>query len=175
MRRTVTGRIAALCAGAFLIVGVAAGCDSDSSDSGSASASTAAAGSESAASESSAAGGADAATTEEITDAYVVFFNGQTPPAQRAELIENGEAFAPVLQGLTQNPQSMQTTVAVKGVTVDGDQADVNYDLLMQGNPVMPDQTGQAVLVDGTWKVSADTFCALMAVQGDGGDIPACA
>ncbi|WAC54133.1 hypothetical protein [Gordonia sp. SL306] len=170
MRRTFTARALAMCAGAVMIVGVAAGCsDSDSSDSSSSATS-------SMASTSMAAAAADPATTKEITDAYVVFFNGQTPPAERAALIENGDAFLPVLQGLTQNPQSMQTTVAVKDVKVtDADHADVTYDLLMQANPVMPGQTGQAIKEEGKWKVSADTFCALMAVQGDGGQIPACA
>ncbi|MYR06773.1 hypothetical protein GTV32_10865 [Gordonia sp. SID5947] len=173
MRKTFTARALAMCAGAVMIVGVAAGCsDSDSSDSDSSATSSMAATSASVAE----AAASDPATTKEITDAYVVFFNGQTPPPERAALIENGAAFQPVLQGLTQNPQSMQTTVAVKDVKVtDANNAEVTYDLLMQGNPVMPGQTGQAIKEDGKWKVSADTFCALMAVQGDGGQIPACA
>ncbi|MFW0785623.1 hypothetical protein AAFP35_13995 [Gordonia sp. CPCC 206044] len=173
MRRTFTARALGICAGAVMIVGIAAGCSDDSSDSDSAATSSAAMTSATASAEAAAA---DPATTKEITDAYVVFFNGQTPPAERAALIEKGQEFTPVLQGLTQNPQSMQTTVAVKNVKVtDPEHADVTYDLLMKGNPVMPDQTGQAVKVNDTWVVSADTFCALMAVQGDGGQIPACA
>ncbi|AZG45791.1 hypothetical protein [Gordonia insulae] len=168
MRRTLTGRALAMCAGVVMIVGIAAGCSSESDDSAPSATSSAAA--------SSAPATADAAVTKEITDAYTVFFNGQTPPDQRAALIESGAAFTPVLQGLTQNPQSMQTTVNVKSVTlVDDTHADVSYDLLMAGNPALPDQSGQAVKVDGTWKVADDTFCALMAVQGGAEQIPVCA
>ncbi|MEE3849507.1 hypothetical protein VZC37_04145 [Gordonia sp. LSe1-13] len=169
MRRTLTGRVAAMCAGAVLIVGVVAGCSDD--DSGG----SEAAGTSSAAATSAAEATTDEATTQEITDAFVVFFNGKTPPAERVALIENGQAFEPILQGMTQDPQATQTEVAVTGVTVTEEgMADVNYDLLMQGNPVMPGQTGQAVEEDGTWKVSADTFCALLAVQGGADRVPDC-
>ncbi|GAB89691.1 hypothetical protein [Gordonia rhizosphera] len=167
MRRTVIGRALAMCAGAIMVVGVAAGCSSDSDSDSSAS---------SAAAASSASATADAATTQEITDNFVTFFNGQTPPAERAALITDGAAFEPVLQGLTQNPQSMQTTAAVKSVTMtDVGHADVTFDLLLQGTPVLPDQLGQSVNEDGTWKVSAATFCALLSVQGGVNDVPACA
>ncbi|MFW0793906.1 hypothetical protein AAFP30_08855 [Gordonia sp. CPCC 205515] len=169
MRGSLIGRTLVACAGAALIVGAASGCSSDSDD-------TASSATSSAVATSSAPATADAATTKEITDAYTVFFNGQTPPDQRAALIQNGAAFTPVLQGLTQNPQSTATTVAVKNVTLtDPTHADVTFDLLMGGKVVMPDQSGQAVQEEGTWKVASETFCTLMSVQGDGGQIPACA
>ena len=47
-------------------------------------------------------------------------------------------------------------------------------DLLLNGTPALPDQTGQAVKVDGTWRVATATFCALLSIQGKGDAIPAC-
>uniref|UniRef100_UPI0008327576 hypothetical protein n=1 Tax=Aldersonia kunmingensis TaxID=408066 RepID=UPI0008327576 len=116
-----------------------------------------------------AAGGAaaDEATTKAITDAYVLFFNGQTPPAERAAVVENGQTFLPVLEGMTANPQAMGTSATVGGVSsVDANNANVTWTLNLNGAPVLPNQTGQAINDAGTWKVSAATFCALLAIQG---------
>jgi ABC-type glycerol-3-phosphate transport system substrate-binding protein len=53
-------------------------------------------------------------------------------------------------------------SVSVTDVTVNGDTADVMYDLLFNGNPVYPEQTTSAVLTDEGWKVPRDAFCTLM-------------
>lgn len=122
-----------------------------------------------------AAAPADPAVTKEITEAYTTFFNGKAPAADRTKLIENSEGFAQVLQGMAADPQAQGTTVTVKGVTLTDDtNADVTYDLLLNGTPALPDQTGQAVKVDGTWRVATATFCALLSIQGKGDAIPAC-
>ncbi|WP_100226142.1 lipase chaperone [Rhodococcus rhodochrous] len=122
-----------------------------------------------------AAAPADAATTAEITDAYVAFFDGTTPPATRADLLENGQTFLPVLEGMASDPQALATTATVEGVTTIGDDnAEVAWTLLMNAAPVLPDQSGEAVRADGRWKVSAVTFCTLMAIQGSGGTVPGC-
>lgn len=54
------------------------------------------------------------------------------------------------------------------------DAATVSWTLLMNGAPVLPDQSGEALLEDGQWKVSAVTFCTLLAIQGDGSTVPGC-
>ena len=69
----------------------------------------------------------------------------------------------------------MATGATVEGVTLSDDSnADVKWTLLLEGNPVLPDQSGNAILVDGTWKVSATTFCTLLAIQGGGAPVPGC-
>ncbi|MQY25143.1 hypothetical protein [Nocardia aurantia] len=164
---------------ACLAVATAAlsGCSDDKSDSSSATSSavatSAAAGSSAASSGSAAA--ADPATTKAITDAFVGFFNGTAPAASRAALVEKGDQFAPVLAATASNPQAQATSVTVAGVTLkDATHADVKYTLNMAGNPVLPDQTGQAVKDGDSWKVAATTFCALLALQGGGAAVPAC-
>ena len=44
-------------------------------------------------------------------------------------------------------------SVEVAAVTVEGDAAEVSYDLLFGGNPTYPDLSGTAVLTDDGWKV----------------------
>ncbi|MET7769321.1 hypothetical protein [Nocardia sp. NPDC005366] len=163
-------RTAAVCSGLALVAAVAlTGCSSDDESTGSASTSAAASASSSAA----APAAADAETTKAITDAYTVFFNAAAPVDQRVASVEKGDVFAPVLQAQAADPSKGGTTATVSAIKlVDASNANVTYTLLMGGNPVLPNQTGQAVKLDGKWKVGASTFCALMALQG--GTSPAC-
>ncbi|MFE3543012.1 hypothetical protein ACFXK0_08580 [Nocardia sp. NPDC059177] len=110
---------------------------------------------------------ADAATVAAITKTYTTFFDGSKSATERAALVESGDAFLAILQAQSATPATSGTSVTVASVTPTGaTTADVGYTLLMGGNPVLPDQTGQAVKQGDTWKVAAATFCALLAIQG---------
>lgn len=160
MRTSLLRTTAACCSLAVVAVSVLVGCGSD--DDQDAASNTTARATTSAASPT-----VDAAATQAITQAYTTFFDGSVPPDKRAALVESGDIFLPILQAQSQNPQSSGTTVTVAAVKSTGaNSADVSYTLLMGGNPVLPDQTGQAVNQNGTWKVAAATFCALLAIQG---------
>ena len=172
MRNTITRRALAACGFAAIVAATVTGC-SDDEGSSDATTTTAASASEETTAAQAAAG--DEATNKEISDAFVNFFNGQNPPQQRAALVENGATFAPMLEGMKANPRASGTSATVTGVkTVDANNADVTWTLNLNGAPVMPDQTGQAINDGGTWKVSAATFCALLAIQGGGGPTPGC-
>ncbi|MFZ2177550.1 MAG: hypothetical protein WAW17_26700 [Rhodococcus sp. (in: high G+C Gram-positive bacteria)] len=174
MRKSFTRRGLAAFGLVAVLAATVTGCSDDSDDSSSDSTTTAATTSASEKT-TAAAATADAATTKEITDAFVTFFNGTTPPADRAALVENGDVFLPTLEGMTANPQAMATTATVEGVTLtDPANAAVKWTLLMGGNPVLPDQSGEALEQAGKWKVSANTFCSLMAIQGGGAPVPGC-
>ncbi|WP_433520432.1 hypothetical protein ACQPZ2_23555 [Nocardia pseudovaccinii] len=165
MRDSLLRAAVACCGSAVIAAAVLTGCSDDSS----AVASTSAASSSAA----TAAASVDSATTKAVTDAYVTFFNGGAPADQRIAVVEKGQVFAPVLQAQAGNPQAQGTSATVSAVKpVDATHADVTYTLLMGGNPVLPDQTGQAVKDGAQWKVAATTFCALLALQG--GQSPAC-
>jgi hypothetical protein len=49
---------------------------------------------------------------------------------------------------------------------VDSTHADVQYSILFDGTPQFAGRQGQAIKIDGVWKVSRDTVCALVAVGG---------
>ena len=42
----------------------------------------------------------------------------------------------------------------------------VTCSFLQGGHVALADQTGEAVLEDGVWKVAAETFAALLALEG---------
>ncbi|MBY8859807.1 hypothetical protein K7711_25290 [Nocardia sp. CA2R105] len=165
MRDTLFRRTA-MCA-ALVTVGasVLAGCGS--SNSTTSSSTTAAAASSAAATTSSAGTKADAATTQAITEVFTKFFDAKTSAADKATLVEKGDAFAPVLQAQASNPQAQGTSATVSAVTLDDPtHATVTYSIVMGGNPVLPNQAGKAVQDAGKWKVAAATFCQLMTMQG---------
>jgi hypothetical protein len=53
-------------------------------------------------------------------------------------------------------------------VTIDGDTAVVTYQLLFGGSPSYSPQTGEAIKLDDTWKVTREAFCALMTLARGG-------
>ncbi|MCZ4551280.1 hypothetical protein [Gordonia rubripertincta] len=172
MRNQIVRRALTAGACAAVLVGLVAGCSDDSSDSSS---SSTAAATSSAAAASSTAAAADPAITEAVTTAYETFFDGTAPIEERSKYVENSAVFGPVLQGMTANPQAAGTSAVVKEVTLESpDKALVTWDLKVGDSPGLPDQSGEAVLVDGTWVVAGVTFCTILAVQGSGAAVPGC-
>ncbi|MDR7166353.1 hypothetical protein J2W56_000071 [Nocardia kruczakiae] len=172
MRNKMIRGAAGLCGIAVIAAATVTGCSDDKSDD-TATTTTAAAATTSAAAPAAGSSAADPATTKAVTDAYVLFFDAEQPADKRAAAVEKGDVFAPVLAAQAGNPQAQGTSATVSKVTtVDAGHADVTYTLLMGGNPVLPDQAGQAVQENGQWKVAATTFCALLKLQG--GTAPAC-
>jgi len=120
-----------------------------------------------------AASAADPATTTAVTDAFVTFFNGATPIAQRLTYLQNADAFAQALAAQANNPLISQTSATVSAVQLTGTgRANVTYSVSLSGSPVLPNQSGLAVLVGGGWKVSASTFCGLFTLEGQ--SLPLC-
>ncbi|MFG1773660.1 hypothetical protein ACGFIX_29130 [Nocardia salmonicida] len=166
MRNTLRHKAMACCGLVAIAVATVTGCGSDDESSSSSSTTSAVA-------TSATTAATDPAAVKSITDAYVLFFDGKAPADKKVAVVEKGTAFTPLLQAQAANPQAQSTSVTVGGVKlIDANNADVTYSLLMGGNPVLPDQTGQAVREGGQWKVAAATYCALMAIQG--GTSPAC-
>ncbi|NMD93817.1 hypothetical protein HF877_00145 [Rhodococcus sp. BL-253-APC-6A1W] len=174
MRVSITRRALAVCGSMAVAAAVVTGC-SDSSDDTSGDDTSTTSSVATTTTATAEAASADTATTEAVTASYVTFFDGTTPAATRAGVVENGENFLPALEGMATDPQASATAATVEGVTVaDDGTATVSWTLLMNGAPVLPDQSGEAIEEDGTWKVSAATFCALLAIQGDGSAVPGC-
>ncbi|NML54449.1 hypothetical protein HHL19_24425 [Streptomyces sp. R302] len=108
-----------------------------------------------------------AAAEAEITRNWVAFFDADTPAAERVKLLENGEEMEAVLAAFAGNPQAAATGAEVTDVAfTSASGADVTYDLLVGGNPALPDSRGTAVLQDDTWKVSVKTLCGLVKLSG---------
>jgi hypothetical protein len=46
--------------------------------------------------------------------------------------------------------------------------ADVTYNIVVGGSPALSNQTGTAILQNGTWKVGDASFCGLLALENGG-------
>lgn len=115
-----------------------------------------------------------AGTTATITANWERFFSATTSIADREALLENGPSLHQALVERAADPLMRQASAKVRHVALtDATHASVTYDVLLNGTVALADSTGVAVLQDGVWKVSADSFCALISL-GATAPIPGC-
>ncbi|MGW0466206.1 hypothetical protein ACWDX6_13135 [Streptomyces sp. NPDC003027] len=113
------------------------------------------------------------AAKAEITKNWTAFFDPKTPTAEKVGLLENGERMRAVLGAFEGDKNAAMTSAKVKGIEFTSpNNADVTYDLLVGGNPALPDSKGTSVHQGDVWKVSQKTLCAL--VQLSGATAPGC-
>src|SRR5580700_4197259 len=148
--------------------GHAAGASSSpAASSASASASSPAASSPVASSPAAAVSGP--AAVQAITTNWTAFFNPKTTAAQRASLLQDGQAFDTILQSQAGNKQAAVSSAKVTAVTVtSASQATVVYDILLSGTPVLTGQKGTAVFENGAWVVGDASFCGLLTLEANG-------
>jgi hypothetical protein len=117
----------------------------------------------------------DPATTRATIAAnWEHFFSHTSSVDEREALLENGASLRQALEQRSTDPLMQQASARVKDVAlVAGDRATVTYDVLLGDTVALPDAQGTAVLQDGVWKVSADSFCALIGL-GATTPIPGC-
>jgi hypothetical protein len=112
-------------------------------------------------------GSGTAAASALISQAWARFFAGTTSAADKQALLQNGSAFAAAITAQANSPMAKGTTATVSKVTlVTADTADVTYTISIGGLPALANQTGTAVLVDGSWKVGSASFCQLLTLEG---------
>lgn len=115
----------------------------------------------------SAAAGGNAAA--EITTNWEAFFSAKTPVSQRVGLLQDGPQFQSVIQAQAGSSLASQASAKVTNVTVTSPtQATVKYNILLNGTTALPNQTGTAVLENGTWKVGVTSFCGLLTLENGG-------
>ncbi|MEV6249283.1 hypothetical protein AB0M38_24190 [Streptomyces sp. NPDC051742] len=108
-----------------------------------------------------------AAAEAEITENWTAFFDPKTPVDEKVRLLEDGEEMRGVLGAFAGDKNAALTSAKVTGVEFTSDtEANVTYDLLVGGNPALPDAQGTSVLQDDTWKVSVRTLCGLVEMSG---------
>ncbi|PPJ36910.1 hypothetical protein C5E45_16825 [Nocardia nova] len=148
--RGIAAKMLAACA-LTALVAAAAACGSDDSDGKSA--------------ESSSSGAQT--VTQAVSRNFERFFDGSTSADQKIALLENGPAFAAVIKAQADSPMAESASAKVTNVaSISTDHADVTFDVLFNGTPALSGQQGGAVQIEGTWKVTAATFCALLTLEG---------
>ena len=99
-----------------------------------------------------------------IVLAYQIVFSSETTYEEKAPYLVDPTGLEDTVAKYQETGDSMGgVALAPNAVTVDGDVAEVLYDLLFGGTPTYPDLTGDAVLVDDVWKVTREMFCGMMA------------
>lgn len=115
------------------------------------------------------------AATAEVKTSWAAFFDGSKPSADRAGLVQDGETLAQAMVLAGKDPNASKTRATVKTVAFSSPtEAAVTYDLSSAGTVVLPGAQGKAVLDDGTWKVSKQTFCQLVNLAAGGTPVPGC-
>lgn len=130
---------------------------------------------------SSAPGGGNADTAA-VTQVWQSFFSKDTPISQKEMLVENGTTtMKPAIQAFASDPRVGQAAATVQKVTFpSATEADVTYQISLNGAVVMSGMSGKAVKSGGNWLVSAGSLCGLLqlaSAQGGGGSagaIPGC-
>lgn len=118
---------------------------------------------------SSPAASAGGSAAQQIKANWIAFFSAKTPTAKRISLLQDGQAFAKVIRSQAGSGLASQASAKVTKVTlVSSKQAKVGYSILVSGQPALSNQTGVAVLQDGTWKVGVASFCGLLTVENGG-------
>jgi hypothetical protein len=109
------------------------------------------------------------AAEEAIEHAFETAFDADAPIADRCRAIEQGANLASAMEELRARYAPAQNVdVSVDYVRfVSDDEAEVRYSLqLPQFGSSGLAQTGYAVLVDGEWQMSRDTWCNLVSMAG---------
>jgi hypothetical protein len=94
------------------------------------------------------------------------FFSGSTPPTRKVALVQDGNSFVKVIDSQSGSPLAKSVAAKVSKVTLDSSsKAAVRYSLTLGGKPALSNVPGEAVLESGTWKVGAQSFCGLLALE----------
>jgi len=166
-------RIAAPALGLALALSMAACSSSGSSTTASPSsappssapASSPAAGSSPTAGSTAASGNATAL----VTANWESFFDGKTSAAKKISLLQNGQKFASIINAQAGSGIAASAGAKVHAVTVNSPaQATVHYDITLNGQTALGNQTGTAVYQDGMWKVGDVSFCQLLKIENGG-------
>ena len=115
---------------------------------------------------SSASSASSGSATAQIRTAWADFFAGTTPAAQKIALLQNGQAFAKIIQAQAGLPIAQGTQAKVLSVTqTSPTTAAVTYTITIGGKTALANQRGEAVKQGGVWKVGDKSFQALIGLE----------
>jgi len=100
-----------------------------------------------------------------ITANWKTVFNGKAPIPRRLALVQDGPQVAAFVEAQAKTSfgtAATGSTATVSSVTLTSpSQATVHYEVLLLGTPLLKNQVGTAIYLDGTWKVAIASFCGL--------------
>jgi len=103
------------------------------------------------------------ADMDAVATAYIVAFDSTTDYGTKLPYVEDLTGLEETVAKYIEQGETMGgVTIAITSVTINDDTADIQYDLLFNNNPVYPDLSGTALLIDGGWVVPRTEFCGMM-------------
>jgi len=100
-----------------------------------------------------------------ITANWKTVFNGKAPTPSRLALVQDGPQVAAFVEAQAKSSfgsAATGSTASISSVTITSPtQATVHYEVLLLGTPLLKNQVGTAVYLDGVWKVAIASFCGL--------------
>lgn len=100
-----------------------------------------------------------------ITANWKTVFNGKASIPSRLALVQDGSqvaAFVNAQANTSFGEAAAGSTATVSSVTVTSpSRATVHYEVLLLGTPLLKNQVGTAVYLNGIWKVAIGSFCGL--------------
>jgi len=100
-----------------------------------------------------------------ITANWETVFNGKAPIQSRLALVQDGSQVAAFVEAQAKTPfgaAAAGSTATISLVTITAPtQATVHYEVLLLGTPLLKNQVGTSVYLDGVWKVAIASFCGL--------------
>jgi hypothetical protein len=105
------------------------------------------------------------AARHDIQNAFIAAFDNTGPVAQ-ADSVEGGFPLSSASQqaGRNANPTEIGAIVVRINwlVFLDATQADLNFDLLVNNQPITANTTGTAIVQGGIWRVGRSTYCDIV-------------
>jgi len=110
---------------------------------------------------------AKAADKTAIENNVKTFFAANTTMATRENLLQNGSKFAQPMQAEFSQLDNEKPSVIINSINFTNQTtAKVNYTVDLNNQPVLKNQTGEALYITKTWKVSDSTLCQLLSMGG---------
>jgi hypothetical protein len=100
-----------------------------------------------------------------ITANWKTVFNGKASIPRRLALVQDGPQVAAFVEAQAKTSfgqAAAGSTATVSSVTITSpSQATVHYEVLLLGTPLLKNQVGTAIYLNGIWKVAIASFCGL--------------
>jgi hypothetical protein len=107
------------------------------------------------------------ADKQQITTNWQTFFAAKTSLQDRENLLQNGSKFTSLMQTEFTSLGAASPKAVISNISVsNSSNATVKYTIDLNNQPVLTDQTGQAVYANNKWLVSDSTLCGLLKLDG---------
>ena len=104
-----------------------------------------------------------------ITANWKTVFNGKAPIPRRLALVQDGPQVAAFVEAQAKTSfgaAAAGSTATIASVRLTSpSQATVHYEVLLLGTPLLKNQVGTALYLNGIWKVAIASFCGLAYLQ----------